>query len=392
MYHDKSRLSDRLFSYLRNEPDVYIDINDIKWYNIEMEQEQRGVPQRPAQPLEYRPPQGSYTPEQRRRWPARLVVGALAAGLAVVALVGIDKYEDGLPKGAPIASSEGPAVSTETPVAEIPTADCPAPTTFEIGSVLFCDTFTGDDGVIASEFVKQDEKATSDCTNWSDDYDVNSGAIFRRNNRLYSGKPRIQKDSNIECEPTYTQNNSGVLRVTTEQSYGSLDATTAFSMDYTILGQTSKGEAFDGLNMFAGYQDEEDTYTVSLFRRDGAKNSNKPTFVIKRKIPAEPTETCPDGTKAKDSNNGCYFTLAEAVVPELAQPGDTHHADLLMKSTGDDTYLSLYVDGKQVLSHSDNSEAYGALANDRPLVDGKFGFRADNTELTIDNLAVYTVA
>lgn len=269
----------------------------------------------------------------------------------------LDNYS--LSSATPVAS---PVVTPViSPVITSTTTTTVTPT---VTTTLFSDSFSQyPDGLITNEYAfwnSTDSKSVQS-TNWQ----LDSGSLFAVGGTGWTGIP-----NDISPNPLSTNgNNSSIFRLVTKQSnFGDV------SVNFDLLNQglnsspSTPAVSWDGVHIFLRYQSEYNLYYTSINRRDN-------TVIIKKKIPGGP------------SNNGTYYELSRYTAH--AVPYNTwQNVTATVKNNADGSVtISLYADGKLLVSTIDNGTIGGAPIRNA----GKVGMRGDNANLKIKNFTVKSI-
>jgi hypothetical protein len=216
---------------------------------------------------------------------------------------------------------------------------------------------------------------------------VRSGTLIVYKGEATTADPatgdQTTENGNVPCDST-KENDNNVFRLLTKDSFG---PDISVSVDYTPLKDTNpKGEndSYDGFTIWVGNQPNKDNedyglYTVSI--RSGGE------VVIKRKVPEanlSPNEISRLRKTDDFANGGGYYVLGDYLqVPDLATMGTPRHVVVnLQKLPNGDAKITLIVDGKTIMSVTDNGQ------HGKPYLSGQVGLRLDNTKATFDNLEV----
>lgn len=127
-------------------------------------------------------------------------------------------------------------------------------------------------------------------TRTSQDWIVTSGSLFSYNGAGWTGVPDGVRPNATSSNGT----DSAVFRVVTRRA-DFTNVTVSFQLKIARLVTTPRtpSNAFDGIHVFLRYQNYQDLYVVSVYRRDGM-------VAVKEKVPGGP------------SDGGTYYTLKEA--------------------------------------------------------------------------------
>jgi hypothetical protein len=219
---------------------------------------------------------------------------------------------------------------------------------------LFTADFSGRDGLITNEWAHWNAGGIR-----SAQWDVTSGSLFRRGGLAWSGAP----DASVPDRTSANGSGSSVFRMTTRDH--AFENVTV-SLRVRALAMTDHGRSkpsdFDGVHLFARWQNERDLYAVSLIRRDGQ-------IVVKRKTPG--------GT----ANGGTYQDLYN--VPSQPALGAWQTFDVTVENTPLGVRFGVRHDGREVLNFTDPASP--------PAAAGAIGIRGDNTEFEISDLTVRSV-
>jgi hypothetical protein len=198
----------------------------------------------------------------------------------------------------------------------------------------------------------------------SPNWDMNSGSLFLRDNRAWSGVP----DTVVPNAKSTNGTNSAIYRMMTKRS-DFKDFTVSFTLNVNNLTSTTKTPAvgWDGVHVFLRYINEQELYYASVFRRDGK-------VVIKKKKPG--------GV----SNGGTYYDISTYQTKSFPIGVDTK-VKATIKTVGTTVEIKLFVNDVLVVSAIDDGKIGGAPI----LSQGKTGIRGDNTDFTFDDFKVETL-
>lgn len=220
---------------------------------------------------------------------------------------------------------------------------------------VFVDTFDGEDRLVTNEYAFNNPDSADAVV--SDTWQVTSGSMFVRNGVAWTGPIDHESPDPGSAEAT----GSGVFRAFTrvEAPRDSLITVRLLPITFVDNGEET---AWDGAHILVRVQNAVDFYAISVLRRDG-------TVVIKRKVPGGP------------SNGGTYETLAAVHAPMTE--GEWHDVRIATFDREGAVVIELWLDGANVLTAVDSGQ-YG-----RPIAEaGTVGFRADNLEVSFDDLVV----
>lgn len=157
-------------------------------------------------------------------------------------------------------------------------------------SVLFQDSFTGNDGLITNEYAHWNGDGVG-----STDWDMTGGSLFRRSNTAWTGVPDSCAPDRLSTSCT----GSDVFRLNTFRTFaGSVKVSLALKNNSDIHdpGCDASGSCWHGVHVWLRYLSQYDLYAASINRADN-------TVVLKRKVPC--------GT----DNDGTYFVLKQNGIP-----------------------------------------------------------------------------
>jgi hypothetical protein len=193
-----------------------------------------------------------------------------------------------------------------------------------------------------------------------------SGSLFRAGSLLWSGLPDDRKPG----PGSRTGTDSAVLRVVSRRANvgaaGALVVRLAvYASSFTSTGRTPQRPT-DGVNVLLRYHSPQQTYAVSVLRRDGS-------VAIKKKTPGGP------------SNGGRYDTLATVAGTRgrLAGIGRWLNVEVIMTAVGSSVRIVLRLDGRTRLVAVDSGVPDPALR-----AGGRLGLRGDNCDFYIRDLTV----
>ena len=251
------------------------------------------------------------------------------------------------------SSSAAPASTTEvapstiaaTPPTETPTTVVP----------VFSDTFEGENRLLTNEYA-YNNPGSQDAV-MSDTWEVTSGSMFVRDGAAWTGPIDAESPDPESLEST----NSAVLRAFTRVEAPASSTVTLRLLPIAFVDAVEE-TPWDGAHVLVRVQNEQDFYAVSMFRRDG-------TVVIKRKVPGGP------------SNGGTYVTIADVHAP--LSEGEWHDVRIVTADRDGAVVIELWLDGANVLTAVDSGQFGPPIT-----VPGTVGFRADNFEVSFDDLVV----
>jgi len=223
---------------------------------------------------------------------------------------------------------------------------------------LLHDDFRGADGLITNERVINDEDSPAPV---SSTWIVTSGSLFRRGGWGWTGVPDASSPDVCSCQTT----GSAVFRMISRRADLG-DVSVALRLRTRRLTRTARtpARATDGVHLMLRYRSAEETYYVSVRRRDGHAT-------IKRKSPGG------------SSNGGTYVTLADTTVGPV-RAGRVQAIRASATNVAGGVALALWIDGRRVLAVTDRGQGPGA-----PLrAPGRIGLRADNADVLFDDLVV----
>jgi hypothetical protein len=293
-----------------------------------------------------------------RRGPDRehtLRVTRLGIVLAVL-LVAVTVSSTALDRGsvASAARRDRRAITSSTTSS---TTSTTVPTTVASGSVLIADSFSRPDGLITNEYAYWNRGAPDAINDavWQ----LTSGSLFARSGTAWSGRPD-------DIAPNATSSNgtdSAILRmVSLRRDLSSVAVSFVLRRNGFTSTPSTPAVPWDGEHVFLRYQSETSLYAVSFDRRDG-------TTAIKKKVSG--------GT----SNGGTYYTLASGT--DVFPAGAFHRVLTSIADNADGSAtIRLTVDGVAVLSATD------AGVGGPVITQGGVGLRADNADITVDDLVV----
>jgi hypothetical protein len=244
----------------------------------------------------------------------------------------------------------------------------PPPTALVAGPTytpLFSESFNGPDRI----FTNAASFYSKSCPYVSPNWEMTSGTLLIKNGIGYSGIPTSETTSTCNSQ---SATNSSVFRLNTVRK-DFLNVRVA--LDYDVVkhgGANAQQNAFDGVHIWLGYQDEYNLYAATIFRWDQ-------TFVTKKKV-ATSKVSCKDV-----SNGGCYFNISPEVKNSTVMKTNTwHHADIVYSSnpSNESVTIQTYIDGKLVNTGIDNHIASSTFPA------GALGIRGDDTEFYFKNFRV----
>ncbi|MCQ4211416.1 hypothetical protein [Streptomyces longispororuber] len=184
----------------------------------------------------------------------------------------------------------------------------------------------------------------------SPDWTMTSGSLFGKDGAGWTGVP----DGNGPDARSATGTDSAVFRLASRRrDFGQTTVRLRLRVQRMVTTGRTPSQPFDGVHIWLRFHSEQETYAVSVARRDGE-------VAVKRK------------TRGGTSNGGTYVTLAHAHAP--APPGSWRPVSTSARTLADGRVrLTLDLAGRRVLDVVDDEP--GELA--RP---GAVGIRGDNTE------------
>lgn len=268
----------------------------------------------------------------------------LATFLALIAAAGCSSASAG---SHPSSSAD----SSTTAAASVTTAAPPAPVVVPI----FSDTFEGENRLLTNEYAFNNPG--SDDAVVSDTWEVTSGSMFVRDGAAWTGPIDDVSPDPASIEST----NSAVFRAFTRAEAPASSTVTLRLLPIAFVDAVEE-TAWDGAHVLVRVQNEQDFYAVSMIRRDGV-------VVIKRKVPGGP------------SNGGTYVTIADVHAP-LSEDA-WHDVRIVTYDRDGAVVIELWLDGANVLTAVDSGQ-FGPPITEA----GTVGFRADNFEVSFDDLVV----
>ena len=246
---------------------------------------------------------------------------------------------------APVATALIAPVAPPTQPPSVPPSQVP----------VFTDTFDGENRLITNEYAFNNPGSNNAVV--SDSWEVTSGSMFVRDGAAWTGLIDDVSPDPQSAEST----NSAVFRAFTRVGAPASSTVTLRLLPITFVNAVEE-TPWDGAHVLVRVQNEQDFYAVSMVRRDGS-------VVIKRKVPGGP------------SNGGTYVTLADVHAP--LTEGDWHDVRIVTYDRDGAVVIELWLDGANVLTAVDSGQ-FGP-----PLTEpGTVGFRADNFEVSFDDLVV----
>lgn len=253
--------------------------------------------------------------------------------------------------GGPQPSKEEPVLTEEEPTL---TEEQPAPS-----QVLFADLFDGPDTLITNHYAmwQGDPNAY-----YSDDWEVESGSFFRHNNAGSTGIPT----DNIPNIDSSNGSGSQIFRLWTKRSdFHDVRVDFALRNEGYTASATYPERSWDGIKIWLRRQGGSGSvalYTAEVNRRHG-------NVVIQKKCAGVST----------------YEILAQS--PSGAHPakqGSWENVGGAVRNNPDGTVtLTVLRNNTNVLQATDTGVGCSPITTS-----GKIGVRGDNTQFSIDNLAV----
>jgi hypothetical protein len=226
------------------------------------------------------------------------------------------------------------------------------------GRPLLSDEFSQPDGLITNEFAYYNPHNSA--ARVSPVWIATSGSLFARDHAGWTGIPDVGTPGPASSRVT----DSSVFRVVTRRS-DFQNVAVSFGLDVQRFAPAPGGTdlSWQGVHVFLRYQSPALLYAVSVDRRDGR-------VVIKKKVPGGP------------SNGGTYYTLGTA--DKHAVSGQWEHVKVSATNSGANVVLSAWLDGKLVLTATDDG-----IGDTAPISQpGRVGLRGDYTEFMFRSFVV----
>lgn len=225
-------------------------------------------------------------------------------------------------------------------------------------SVLLSSSFPMGKQLITNERAYFDPHAPG--TRTSQDWIVTSGSLFSYNGAGWTGVPDGVRPNATSSNGT----DSAVFRAVTRRA-DFINVTVSFQLKIVGLVTTPRtpAGAFDGVHVFLRYQNYQDLYVVSVYRRDGM-------VAVKEKVPGGP------------SDGGTYYTLAEALHSIPIHAWVPIHVTIVTL-TSKAVRISLIIGNHQVLKMTEPASRVPPI-----LTAGRVGLRGDNCEFYFRDFAV----
>jgi hypothetical protein len=199
----------------------------------------------------------------------------------------------------------------------------------------------------------------------SADWLVTSGSLFARDGDGWTGRPDSVRPN---ADSTNGTGSATFRAVTRRRDFGNV----AVAFDLLTLRYASTPanpvHNWDGVHLFLHYRSQRSLYVLTLNRRDDR-------VLVKKKRPGGP------------ANGGTYYTLGQPVsyTPRL---GRWQHVLATIRASANGTVtISAYINGRLLLSRSDNGSGGGVLSQP-----GAVGLRGDNAEFEFAHFRVSELA
>lgn len=188
----------------------------------------------------------------------------------------------------------------------------------------------------------------------SSDWLVTSGSLFARDAAGWTGTP----DAVVPDAESSNGTGSAIFRVVSaREDFG--DVTVRLRLRVEALTKIEDSHVYDGAHLFLRYQNPDELYGVTMFRRDGL-------VVVKRKLPT-------------DDGRGRYVTLAAATkVQPLGRWIDVTARVVTLDSGS--VRITLWVNGDRTLVATDQGRGGHAITDA-----GRVGLRGDNCQFSFTN-------
>lgn len=224
---------------------------------------------------------------------------------------------------------------------------------------LFSDTFNLADGLITNEYAYWNP--TSSTAIQSNDWEMNSGSLFRQSSTAWSGKP----DATGPDATSSNGNDSVVFRMMTKRAdFGNVAVSVKVRNNGLVTSSRTPAQTYDGIHFWVRYQAENSMYYLSANRRDNV-------VLIKKKVPGGPT------------NGGTYYTLSSSVAHTVPY-GSWQNLKATAKNNSDGSVtISLYAEGVLLVSATDTGTGGPPIT-----APGKTGLRGDNCNFNFDDFTV----
>ncbi|HLY49020.1 MAG TPA: hypothetical protein VKR21_07475 [Solirubrobacteraceae bacterium] len=227
-----------------------------------------------------------------------------------------------------------------------------------LGPTLFAPRFPQSVGLVTNDFAYFNP--TYPHAARSRDWIVTSGSLFARHGVGWSGVP----DSATPNAHSSNGTGSATFRlVTRRRDFGNVAVSFDLKTERFVTTRRTPARSWDGIHIFLHYRSQHALYALAVNRRDGV-------VLVKKKRPGGP------------ANGGTYFTIGKQVryAPVL---GVWQHVLAIITTAQSTVTISLYIDGRQLLSRTDTGSHGDALT-----APGAVGIRGDNSEFEFRNFRV----
>jgi hypothetical protein len=224
-------------------------------------------------------------------------------------------------------------------------------------ALLLSDTFDYSNGVVTNEFATYNPGKPK--IHVSSTWIATSGTLFAQDGQGYSGRP----DGGPADIDSTKGNGSAVYRVITRRrNFAEVYAQFDLTNRGLVTTPRTPAHDYDGVHVFLRRQDEDNTYYVTVNRRDN-------TVVIKKKL------------------GGNYIVLNTPVARKVPFGGVQKRVQASVRTEADGSVrLRLFVNHQLIQEAVDP-------ANQGPIrAPGTVGIRGDNCEFLFDNFEVHSLA
>jgi hypothetical protein len=231
-----------------------------------------------------------------------------------------------------------------------------------LGRTLFAPRFAERRKLVTNDFAyfnPRNAKAAQ-----SSHWIVTSGSLFARHGAGWTGIP----DSATPNARSSNGTGSATFRaVTRPRGFRNVAVSFDLMTEWFVTTRRTPAHSWDGVHIFLHYRSQHSLYALAVNRRDGV-------VLVKKKRPGGP------------ANGGTYYTIGREV-KYLAPIGRWQHVLAVITSGANGTVtISLYIDGRQLLSRTDTG-----IGGEPLTAPGAVGIRGDNTEFQFTNFCVRAV-
>jgi len=193
---------------------------------------------------------------------------------------------------------------------------------------------------------------------------VTSGSLFAKHDTGWSGVP-------ASATPNARYSNgtgSATFRVVTRRrDFRNFAVSFDLITERFVTTRRTPARSWDGIHIFLHYRSQHSLYALAVNRRDGV-------VLVKEKRPGGP------------ANGGTYYTIGSSARYLPVRGRWQHVLAIITSNANRSVTISLYIDGRQLLSRTDRG-----IGGDALTAPGAVGIRGDNTEFRFRNFRVQAI-